>query len=94
MKKSVFLTMLILITVFLVGCQLTKKAVSNYDSCKADAECYEKMLKAGNITSSIVADSVDSSTHGFGLGQIIGTFFGVIASAIAGVCYGSKLKRT
>lgn len=92
-KPLRFLGCLLFIGFVLFGCQVTTRSITAYDACKADAECFEKMQRTGNITSSVVSTAVDSSTRGVGVGQTVGAIAGMIASAIAGVCYGKKLIK-
>lgn len=81
-------SLILLAVLLLVGCQATKKAMSNYDACKADPACLAQMQKAGDFAEDVVGKSLS-----FPYGEAVAVGIGGLASMLAGVVLGSRIKK-
>lgn len=94
MRKIFYVFCLVSLVVFvLVGCRTVSKSVSDYEACKADADCYAQMVKNGNISKAVVHNVAEQTPLGTSAADVFGSVAFNIASALTGVLLGRRLKR-
>ncbi|QXP44287.1 MAG: hypothetical protein [Arizlama microvirus] len=93
MKIGVYALLLVVGLLVVAGCANAVRYVDYYNACKADSACLAQMQLVNATTSVAVAKALDSSAVAGGIANMIGAAVGMIASLIAGVLYGKKVRK-
>lgn len=95
MRRFIFLFIFsIYCMCFMLGCASLSNDFQAYERCKSDSACYARMQSVG-VAVSNVSSTVASAVPGLSpVAYYISSFLGMLATALAGVHYGKKKKKS